>query len=213
MITVTLSMKLDHAPLKRTPVTVCLDADGTCHGPVLTDRDGRARFDLAPASGKVLVDGVERHHGHLDTEIRVELWSTTWAADDSAGAAGGLPTGNLAVPGMETREVLADGRAVRTDVEGYLLDPGDWSEGFVRAQAEAEGLTLTDAHWALIRYLREHFARAGTQASVRDMVRHFGTLWGEGAGGSAALHRLFPRGGPQKQGNRLAGLPRTKGEH
>jgi tRNA 2-thiouridine synthesizing protein E len=32
-------------------------------------------------------------------------------------------------------------------------------------------------------------------------------------GSSAALHRLFPRGGPQKQGNRLAGLLRTKGEH
>lgn len=27
------------------------------------------------------------------------------------------------------------------------------------------------------------------------------------------LHRLFPRGGPQNQGNRLAGLLRTKGEH
>ena len=37
--------------------------------------------------------------------------------------------------------------------------------------------------------------------------------WGPEAGSSAALHRLFPQGGPQKQGNRLAGLLRTKGEH
>ncbi len=27
------------------------------------------------------------------------------------------------------------------------------------------------------------------------------------------LHQIFPNGGPQKQGNRLAGLLRTKGEH
>jgi tRNA 2-thiouridine synthesizing protein E len=213
MITVTLAMKLDHAPLKRTPVSVCLDADGSCHGPVLTDREGRARFDLPPASGKVLVDGVERLHGHLAAEVQVELWSPTWAEDDSIGAPGGLATGNPALPGTETLTLLADGRAVPTDAEGYLQRPDDWSEAFVRARAAAEGLALADAHWEVIRYLRAHFARTGTQASVRDMVRHFSRLWGADAGASSALHRLFPRGGPQKQGNRLAGLPRVKGEH
>jgi tRNA 2-thiouridine synthesizing protein E len=45
------------------------------------------------------------------------------------------------------------------------------------------------------------------------MIRHFRKLWGEERGSSRYLHRLFPRGGPQKQGNRLAGLLRTKGEH
>jgi tRNA 2-thiouridine synthesizing protein E len=213
MITVTLQMKLDRAPLKRVPVAVCLDASGQCSEPVLTDREGRARFDLPAASGKVLVDGVERYHGRLDEEVRVELWSITQAADPSDGAAGDLPGGSNAYPGMQTRTLEVDGRVVLTDAEGYLVDPGDWSEGFARTQSAAEGLQLGDAHWEVIRYLREHFARAGTQASVRDMVRHFTRAWGREVGGSTALHRLFPRGGPQKQGNRLAGLLRTKGEH
>ncbi|BCU05346.1 hypothetical protein Atep_00230 [Allochromatium tepidum] len=61
--------------------------------------------------------------------------------------------------------------------------------------------------------MREHFARHGAQATVRDMIAHFKRLWGAEDGGNRGLHRLFPRGGPQKQGNRLAGLLRTKGEH
>ena len=213
MITVSLRMKLDQRPLKRVPVTLCLDADGHCTPAVPTDREGRARFDLPEASGKVLVDGVERYHGRLAGEIEVELWSTTEAADDSQGLAGHLPQGSNAYPSMQTRTLEVNGHPVMTDGEGYLVNPADWSESFVRAQAAAEGLTLTDTHWALIRHLREQFARAGTQATVRDMVRHFSQVWGREAGSSASLHRLFPRGGPQKQGNRLAGLLRTKGEH
>ena len=101
----------------------------------------------------------------------------------------------------------------RTDSEGYLVDTSDWSEDFARALAEDEGLALTGKHWAMIRFPREHYRRHGIQASVRDMVRHFRKQWGQDEGGSSALHRLFPQGGPQKQGNRLAGLLRTKGEH
>ena len=45
------------------------------------------------------------------------------------------------------------------------------------------------------------------------MVKHFKVEWDEERGNSKYLHKIFPYGGPQKQGNRLAGLLRTKGEH
>jgi tRNA 2-thiouridine synthesizing protein E len=45
------------------------------------------------------------------------------------------------------------------------------------------------------------------------MIRHFSTVWGPELGNNHHLHTLFPMGGPQKQGNRLAGLLKTKGEH
>jgi len=45
------------------------------------------------------------------------------------------------------------------------------------------------------------------------MVKHFSEKWGAEPGSNRHLHDMFPRGGPQKQGNRLAGLLRTKGEH
>lgn len=104
-------------------------------------------------------------------------------------------------------------RIVEIDSEGYLLKLDDWSEDFARALAAREGLELTEAHWELIRFLRAYWAEHGVQPQVRVMIRHFTERWGAERGSNHHLHEMFPRGGPQKQGNRLAGLLRTKGEH
>lgn len=104
-------------------------------------------------------------------------------------------------------------RDIATDKEGYLCHLEDWSEDFARALAAQEGLALNDEHWQVIRYLRDFYHERQVQAQVRAMIRHFTALWGPEKGGNRALHTLFPMGGPQKQGNRLAGLMRTKGEH
>lgn len=213
MITVKLCMKFTNEPLKRTPVALQIDADGSATEEMLTDRAGVARFDRPATTGKVLVSGVERYHGLLDGDILIDLWSITQPGDESAGSPGMALSGSTAYPGMATREIQVDGRKVKTDAEGYLVDPGDWSEAFAKAQAAEEGLDLTDEHWELIRFLRAQYAKHGAQAAVRDMIRHFRQVWGAERGTSRYLHRLFPRGGPQKQGNRLAGLLRTKGEH
>ncbi|MDP3086526.1 MAG: TusE/DsrC/DsvC family sulfur relay protein [Rubrivivax sp.] len=111
------------------------------------------------------------------------------------------------------RQLRVGGQWVETDSEGYLLSLADWSEDFARAQADAEDLVLNDEHWAVIRFLRQHFQSHGVQAQVRVMIKHFSGLWGAQRASNHHLHDLFPRGGPQKQGNRIAGLLRTKGEH
>lgn len=111
------------------------------------------------------------------------------------------------------KTLYVGGQPVLTDSEGYLVNLKDWSEDFVRALAHQEGITLTDEHWAVIRYLRAYFEQHGVQAQVREMIRHFRQKWGLAKGSNRYLHEIFPRGGPQKQGNRLAGLLRTKGEH
>ncbi len=213
MIAVRVCMKATHEPLKRTPVVLQIDADGSETGPVFTDRTGIARFELPPVSGKILVSGIERFHGRLDGEILVDLWSITAPGNESAGMPGEFPAGSNAYPGMITRAVLVGGRDVLTDGEGYLVNPSDWSEGFARAQAALEDIDLHGEHWEVIRFLRDHYAKHGTQVSVRDMIRYFRQVWGAEKGTNGYLHKLFPRGGPQKQGNRLAGLLRTKGEH
>lgn len=213
MIRVRVRMRGRHEPLKRVPVRLVFDADGSSHED-LTDRNGVAVFDLPAASGKVMVSGSTRYHGYLDQDIDIELWSLTEADSVSeTGSPGGSKGGSTAYPGMQTRVLDVEGREVLTDSEGYLVDLDDWSEAFVRAQAQAEGLTLNSEHWAVIRYLRDHYEQHHIQASVRDIIRHFRKLWGPEKGSNHYLHTLFPRGGPQKQGNRLAGLLRTKGEH
>ncbi len=111
------------------------------------------------------------------------------------------------------RSITVGGREVLLDSEGYLCNLDDWSEAFAVALAQDEDLALTEEHWEVIRYLRAYYRDHGVQAQVRAMIRHFTQVWGGQRGSNHYLHEIFPRGGPQKQGNRLAGLLRTKGEH
>ncbi len=106
-----------------------------------------------------------------------------------------------------------DGEAVLTDQEGYIQDMDQWSPGFAEALARRERLQLTDEHWQVIRFIRDYYEEHQVQAQVRDMIRHFRKAWGPERGNNRYLHDIFPMGGPQKQGNRLAGIRRTKGEH
>ena len=213
MVRVHVHMRGRKEPLKRVPVELLLDASGE-RLEQLTDRNGIAQFELAPTSGKVVVSGQTRFHGRLDGDVKIELWSLTESASvRDQGAPGGSKGGSTAYPGMLTKTLRVGDREVATDSEGYLVDLDDWSEDFVRAQAAAEGLALTAEHWEIIRYLRDYYENKHHQAPMRDIVRHFKKLWGEDKGNNHYLHAIFPQGGPQKQGNRLAGLLRTKGEH
>ncbi len=109
--------------------------------------------------------------------------------------------------------VEVEGKEVFTDQEGYIQNMDDWSEGFAEALAAKEGLTLNAEHWEVIRFIRDYHEEHGVQAPVRDMIRHFSQCWDKERGSNRYLHEIFPKGGPQKQGNRLAGIRRTKGEH
>jgi len=213
MINIKVYMRVTQEPLKRTSVVLQRDADNEPTAPVPTDRFGVARFDLPPGTGKVLVAGVERYQGRLAGDIEIGLWSLTQGSDDDAGDSGVFPSGSNAYPNMATRTVHAGGRDILTDGEGYIVNPADWSEAFVRALAEQDGLELMVEHWEVIRFLRAYYAEHGRQATVRDMIRQFKKVWGDDRASNRGLHQLFPQGGPQKQGNRLAGLLRTKGEH
>ena len=112
-----------------------------------------------------------------------------------------------------THRLVVGDKLILTDSEGYLSKLDDWSEEFVLALARQEQLELTSAHWEVIYFLRSYYVEHGVQAQVRAMIKHFSALWGPLLGSNHNLHAMFPRGGPQKQGNRLAGLLRTKGEH
>ena len=116
-------------------------------------------------------------------------------------------------PNMKIKSVTVNGKEIQTCGEGYIVNRDEWTEGFVQAQAEAEGLELTEEHWDVVRFLRSFYEEHGAQAEVRKMVKYFKVAWDAERGNSKYLHKIFPYGGPQKQGNRLAGLLRTKGEH
>ncbi|HKJ89339.1 MAG TPA: TusE/DsrC/DsvC family sulfur relay protein [Gammaproteobacteria bacterium] len=113
----------------------------------------------------------------------------------------------------KTKTLDVNGREILTDSEGYIQNLDEWSEDFAHALAQEEGLELTDEHWDVIYFIREYYYEHDVQPQVRTMIKHFKHKWGADRGNNRYLHDIFPNGGPQKQGNRLAGIRKTKGEH
>jgi len=207
-------MKTSGDPVKRMPVTIQFDDTGRPDFETATDRSGSVEIKDTLGSGRVMVNGSSHYQGNLDNEILVELWSLTGGSSGvSTGAPQGIGGGSIAYPSMQIDYVMVDGKKIETCSEGYIVNPDQWSEAFSEALADKEGLKLTDEHWEVIRYLREFYSDKHVQCSVRDMIKHFRKVWGKERGNNKYLHEIFMRGGPQKQGNRLAGLLRTKGEH
>ncbi|MDO9284338.1 MAG: TusE/DsrC/DsvC family sulfur relay protein [Aquabacterium sp.] len=103
---------------------------------------------------------------------------------------------------------LVDGNQLETDDQGYLLEP-DFGDEVVRVIAEAEGLTLTDAHWTVVNYLRDEFREHGHTPNFRNMLK--GLAEQLPGVDSKALYDLFPVG-PAKQGAKVAGLPQPLGK-
>ena len=101
-----------------------------------------------------------------------------------------------------------NGSELETDDQGYLLEP-DFGDEAVRVIAAAEGITLTDAHWKVVNYLRDEFRDHGHTPNFRNMLKGVADVL-PGCD-SKALYDLFPLG-PAKQGAKVAGLPQPLGK-
>lgn len=101
-----------------------------------------------------------------------------------------------------------NGVTVEADEEGYLLE-ANYADEVASAIAQAEGITLTDEHWAVINYLRDQYREHGQTPNYRNMLKDLAELLPQYD--SKTLYDLFP-GGPAKQGVRLAGLPKPFGK-
>lgn len=88
---------------------------------------------------------------------------------------------------------------------GHALDLKDWNVALGRLQAEQEGLELTDDHWDVLHWLRNHYLEHGPAKSGRELSDQLARAFARN-GGRKYLRRLFPEG-PVAQGMRIAGLP------
>ena len=100
-----------------------------------------------------------------------------------------------------------EGKEVRIDEKGYLLNYGDWRESLAVFMAESDGLELTSEHWAILRWFRTYFEEYEIDPPMRVVVRWCKENLGEEKGSSRFLYRLFPDG-PILQASRYGGLPR-----
>jgi tRNA 2-thiouridine synthesizing protein E len=99
--------------------------------------------------------------------------------------------------------------AVAMDEEGYLIDPADWSEAFAEALAHEERIVLSDAHWAVIRFMRAYYEQRKIAPDARHAIKALAAFRGEASGGRNDLFQLFPYG-YVKQACRIAGMRRPR---
>lgn len=81
----------------------------------------------------------------------------------------------------------------------------DWSEADATAHAQKMGLSLSDAHWQVIKFLRVQHENAGSSSRAHEIAEALDERFAS-EGGLKYLYRLFP-GGPVTQGCQLAGVP------
>lgn len=100
-----------------------------------------------------------------------------------------------------------EGRMIETDTQGYLTNSNDWSESLAIVLAQQEGIELTEAHWEVIRFVRNFYQEFNTSPAIRMLVKAMTQKYGEEKGNSRYLYRLFVKG-PAKQATKIAGLPK-----
>jgi TusE/DsrC/DsvC family sulfur relay protein len=95
------------------------------------------------------------------------------------------------------------GRQVEVNDEGFLVQSAQWTPEVAQGIAAELGMTLTDAHWKVLRFCREDAERQGQPPGLRRITQVAGVPTKE-------LYQLFPKG-PGKLAARIAGLPKPQG--
>ncbi len=84
---------------------------------------------------------------------------------------------------------------ITVDEQGFLIEPEDWNEHVAEELASRQGIKLTDAHWAVLRFMRDFLAEHGVAADARFVFRFLESQGGTGsATGRERFFELFPYG-------------------
>jgi tRNA 2-thiouridine synthesizing protein E len=91
--------------------------------------------------------------------------------------------------------------------DGFLTDHAVWDECIAEALARTTAVELSDAHWEIVRFIRDYFLAYRHLPNARMFVKVIRSGLGEEKGNSRYLYRLFPES-PLKQACLIAGLPK-----
>ena len=105
----------------------------------------------------------------------------------------------------DINKVIMNQGAYKDDPDGNLAELEPWSDQIALSIASQEGIELSDQHWSIIHFLRDHYREHGPAEHARDLTHLLEQRFAE-EGGKRLLYRLFPHG-PVTQGSKIAGLP------
>ena len=97
------------------------------------------------------------------------------------------------------------GRQFEVNEEGFLAHPAEWDEEMAvyLARQEENLEALTEEHWAVIRFIRQHYEEKQSAPMVRSICKTTGLPL-------KRVYELFPSG-PAKGACKVAGLPKPDG--
>jgi tRNA 2-thiouridine synthesizing protein E len=95
------------------------------------------------------------------------------------------------------------GRDVHVDDEGFMTMYDEWDDDLAKQLAANIGIDVTDAHWKVIRFLREDYKTHGETATIRRVSTVGGIPVKD-------LFNLFPSK-PGKKMAYIAGMPKPQG--
>jgi TusE/DsrC/DsvC family sulfur relay protein len=96
------------------------------------------------------------------------------------------------------------------DPEGYLFNPEDWDESIACRLAAEEEVELQDAHWPVLRFMREQWTRNRIAPDARHVIHFLVRTHGfDKKGAKAHLYELFPYG-YVKQACKIAGMQKPR---
>ena len=101
--------------------------------------------------------------------------------------------------------IEVNGKRLELNEEGFLADPQQWNKEVAEILAKAEeGLDqLSEEHWAVINFIREHYAQTNLAPMVRSICKTTSLPL-------RRIYEIFPSG-PAKGACKLAGLPKPDG--
>lgn len=94
-----------------------------------------------------------------------------------------------------------------TNEQGFLIRPADWDEQVAQRLAELNDISLTEAHWEIIHFIRQYYLNYKHLPNARVFSKAIAKVLGAEKANSRYLLRLFPDG-PLKYACKLAGLPK-----
>ena len=106
---------------------------------------------------------------------------------------------------MNTSSFEFKGNQITVDDEGYLLDPKGWSRDMAFVLAEHIDIDMTDAHWEVVNYVRNHYDTTSTVPEMRHCLKHLREKHGKSIATRRYIYDMFPYGYGQ-QACKIAGM-------
>ncbi|MCJ7468546.1 MAG: TusE/DsrC/DsvC family sulfur relay protein [Maribacter sp.] len=98
------------------------------------------------------------------------------------------------------RKIIAQ-TEIEVNEEGYLTNFSQWTEEICECIADEQGISMTDKHWEVIKYIHEKH-KNDEPLSIRG-IKNSGVI------DIKEFYSLFP-GGPLKKATMIAGIPKPK---